>query len=176
MSEILGGTEVAGASEHRTQRRSYAMSESAKRAKWAVLALLGTVGVALAQAPQIAMPDPQLTPGAIASTDVGEVCSRSYARSHRATTLEMKEQVARFYGLPRSAWHGVEFDHRVPLCAGGSDEIANLWPQPIAQAEAKDAIEWHVCAAVCTGKVPLVLAQTWFMSDWRLLIGKEIGR
>ena len=71
-------------------------------------------------------------------------------------------------------WRGFAFDHRVPICAGGSNDIANIWPQPIAEARIKDEIEWRVCAAVCEGKVPLSLAQSWFLGPWTDLLGKAI--
>lgn len=142
--------------------------------------ILAVGAVAWAQAPDIrpwSLPDPQLTPGAVASTSVVEVCAHraaTYSEINRQTSLALKNWVAREYGV--ASRRGYEIDHLVPLCSGGADVATNLWPQPINQARVKDRIEAATCRAVCEGRVPLALAQTWFMGDWRALLGKEIGR
>ena len=44
-----------------------------------------------------------------------------------------------------------ELDHVVPLCLGGSDDFGNLQFQPWPEALRKDADEWRLCEAVCSG-------------------------
>ena len=118
-------------------------------------------------------PDPALTPGKVATTDVREVCATednlSYSRRHRATSHELKSWVFREYGIEppqgyaRTEW---EIDHRIPLCLGGADEAANLWPQNRTTFPKKDRLEAHACREVCAGRLSLVEAQGWFLGDW----------
>ena len=121
------------------------------------------------------MPDPSLTPGVVASTDTAEVCGYvdglSYSRRHRATTLEMKREVRRRYGIT-GYWRG-EIDHRAPLCVGGADVVENLWPQ--ADFQAKDELEAQVCRAVCHGQMTLQQGQAIFLGDWRGHLSEKRG-
>ncbi len=100
-------------------------------------------------------PSPQ-----IASSDVAEVCAddglpgSAYARTHR---------VVRRHGV-----YGMQWDHRIPLCAGGADVDANIWLQPLAEARVKDRLESLVCRMVCRDHIlSLSEAQAWFTGDWR---------
>jgi hypothetical protein len=53
---------------------------------------------------------------------------------------------------------------------GGSNDIRNLWPQSYTtkplNAHTKDALEDHLHALVCAGKVPLLQAQHDISTDW----------
>jgi hypothetical protein len=63
-------------------------------------------------------------------------------------------------------------DHLVPLCLGGADSDANLWPQPrrsieqIWNAEKKDDLEARLCQMVCAGALDVVDAQSEIAADW----------
>src|SRR6266699_1110250 len=101
-------------------------------------------------------PDPERTPGLVASTDQADVCGRvdglTYSQRHRETTQEMKNAVYAAYGINK-AGRDFEVDHRVPLCAGGADDEKNLWPQEGWQHPSfhdKDRLETFVCRAICT--------------------------
>jgi hypothetical protein len=82
------------------------------------------------------VPDPDLTPGLIASADTGEVCASdgrpgsAYSRAHRSMNEnDRRADFARY----RIAWRDhrrYEDDHLVPLCLGGADVPANRWPEP----------------------------------------------
>ena len=120
------------------------------------------------------LPDPALTPGLVASTDEAEVCSRvpdglTYSQAHRQTTEAMKDAVRRAYGIV-GQFTG-EIDHLEPLCAGGADDVRNLWPQPAEGTwnfHVKDRLEAWACAAVCRHHaMPLAEAQALFVPDWR---------
>ena len=41
----------------------------------------------------------------------------------------------------------------IPLSIGGSDDIRNLWPQPIAEAKQKDALEDQVYHELLAGTI-----------------------
>jgi len=73
------------------------------------------------------------------------------------------------YGITLHTATTFELDHLIPLELGGSNSLANLWPQPAGQPgfHEKDALENALHAAVCkTGKVTLVEAQHAIAIDW----------
>src|SRR5215471_3476090 len=65
------------------------------------------------------MPDPQLTPGAVADTDPAVVCARGYSRSHRV--WHDKISTLAKYGIPPAEAGGYEDHDRVPVCLGGDN-------------------------------------------------------
>jgi hypothetical protein len=73
-----------------------------------------------------------------------------------------------------------EADHLLPLCAGGANDLRNLWPQPrgVAMgAETKDRLEWEVCAKIYRDHddAELRYYQSAFMHDWIALYRREFG-
>lgn len=117
------------------------------------------------------------TPGMVATTDVADVCSRdggSYSVRHRLSqNPETKREVLAKYGLSMSDARQVEDDHNIPLCLGGSDDVANRWPQPRDgewTSDQKDELEAFACREVCHGRTTLAAAQGWFLApaDWRV--------
>ena len=78
---------------------------------------------------QAIVPDPTLTPGAVRTVDIADVCSRSTNQlrhaSRKRDALIMGE-----YHLPLDTRYNYEIDHLVPLGIGGSDDDANLSPSP----------------------------------------------
>ncbi len=102
------------------------------------------------------LPDPKLTPGVLCSASDPDFQGYDYpshvARCKRNISNQEKLDVARNYGnIPQSQWVNYEFDHYMPLCAGGSNSPQNLWPQPIAEAKKKDVVEVQVCTALKAG-------------------------
>lgn len=102
------------------------------------------------------MPNTQLTPGVLCTASDSDFKGYDYpskvARCNRNIGNPEKAEVAKNYGnIPASEWVNYEFDHFMPLCAGGSNNIQNLWPQPIAEAKQKDVIEVQVCTALKAG-------------------------
>jgi len=65
-----------------------------------------------------------------------------------------------------------EIDHLIPLSIGGSDDDANLWPEPRRMiepewsAERKDELEMRLHALVCAGRIEIVDAQEVIAEDW----------
>lgn len=112
---------------------------------------------------QVQSPQAGMTPGVLCSASdlnfQGFDYPEKIARCVRNVGIDIKIQVAQRYGnIPRSSWHLYEFDHLIPLCAGGSDDINNLWPQPMDQARKKDALEINICTAMKQGKINQVQA------------------
>jgi hypothetical protein len=133
----------------------------------AVLALL-LAGPAMAQA---VVPDPTLTPGAVRTADVGDICSHG-TRELRHWSRELDDHIMAEYGLPTGPHPDWEVDHLIPVCLGGADEDANLWPEPRRSiekewpAELKDDLEHRLCEMVCGGEVDVVEAQLETADDW----------
>ncbi len=117
------------------------------------------------------LPDPQITPGAIRTGDVGEMCSTS-TRELRHWSRERDDRIMLEYGLPPGAHPQYEIDHLLPLCLGGADDDRNLWPEPrrslepIWSAERKDELEARACSLACSGQLDVAEAQRAIAEDW----------
>jgi hypothetical protein len=127
---------------------------------------------ALAQAaPPAVVPDPLLTPGAVRTTDVGDICTTP-TRELRHWSRERDDRILAAYGLPPGPHPDYEVDHLIPLCLGGADEDKNLWPEPRRSiekefpAEKKDDLEHRLCQMVCSGGLDVREAQGEIASDW----------
>lgn len=134
-------------------------------AKAMIRATAIVVAVAVLAAPAAAdMPNPALTPGAVADTDATIVCAYGYASAHRSVSYAERNEIYNEYGIPRgtrsaSPRRGYRIDHLVPLELGGANDPRNLWPQNFTDSEVKDRVESALHAAVCYEHT-LTLSQT----------------
>jgi hypothetical protein len=120
---------------------------------------------------QNAEPDPSCTPGAVfPEVTVAQICVPGYSRSVRDVSVETKRQVYAEYGLSYPQAPGAyEVDHLVSLELGGSNDIANLWPesaQPAPGFHQKDGLEDWLHDEVCSGALTLATAQQEIATDW----------
>ena len=115
------------------------------------------------------LPDPVLTPGAVASTDVSVVCTPGYSKSVRHTPRWLKAKVYRKYGIPRDDGP-YEMDHLIPLGIGGADVEENLWPESRAatpdNAYDKDRLEFKLYEMVCHHGLDIRVAQRDIAANW----------
>jgi hypothetical protein len=95
----------------------------------------------------------------------------------------MKYAVERAYGLPRGLYRrALEIDHIVPLKLGGSNNIANLFPEEYAFANhspgyvVKDRLDARLHKLVCGGRMRLRTAQRRIASNWEKLYRQVFGR
>lgn len=115
-------------------------------------------------------PDPFITPGDVnAAATVEMICTTGYSATVRNVTQSTKDKVFDLYDLNRVP--GLyEVDHLVSLQLGGTNNIANLWPQHYFiqpwNAKVKDALENHLRRQVCDGKMTLQEAQKAIAEDW----------
>jgi hypothetical protein len=89
-------------------------------------------------------------------------------------TEPLKRQQMAAYGdtAPISSY---EEDHLVPLELGGSPTSPqNLWPEPGASPNPKDAVEDAANSAVCDGRMTLAAAQQAIASNW-ISFGQQLG-
>lgn len=126
------------------------------------LAVLTSPG---ANAADFALPDPKMTPGA-ANIPLEVFCRRP-TRERRRLPKGLSCRVARSYNVPCDDI-GVrrQLDHLVPLAIGGATIAANLWPQPMAEAEIKDRCDRGVQALVCHGGLDVQEARSGIAADW----------
>jgi hypothetical protein len=131
-----------------------------------------------------ALPDRRCTPGAYsAGLTKAVVCSPTFRTSTiRNVSEAMRHQVEQEYGLaPRSYGHTLEVDHLISLELGGSNSVANLFPEKLAYPHGqpgyrvKDRLENAAHDAVCNGTITLAYAQHQIASNWQLLYKKLFG-
>lgn len=101
------------------------------------------------------------------SITTGKLCDRPSAYRYaekipyceRDVTYETKEILMKEYdqkfnyrilNLPRA---DIKIDHLIPLCAGGSNDISNLWPQHKSVYAVTDPLEPIVCAKMAAGRL-----------------------
>ncbi len=119
---------------------------------------------------QNALPDPQCTPGAI-FTDVTkeQICTPGYSKNVRDVPTSVKDQVYAEYGIRHHSAGEYEVDHLISLELGGSNEIANLWPEPAEPRPGfheKDKVENYLHDQVCSGAMSLQQAQSEIANNW----------
>ena len=151
------------------------------RTALAVLALATALtSPALAQTPPAIAPDPTLTPGAVRTTDAGEICATG-TRALRHWSRERDDRIMAEYALPPGPHPDFEIDHLIPLGIGGSDDDLNLWPEPrrsiepVWNAEAKDRLEWKLRDLVCSGELDAREAQREIADDWTEAYRRTVG-
>jgi hypothetical protein len=119
-------------------------------------------------------PDPRCTPGAInpavtPATIARTICVRGWTARVRppegVTEAEKRASLAA-YG-DHGPLRDYEYDHLIPLELGGAvNDPRNLWPQPGASPNPKDAVEERLREAVCDGALSLSRAQTQIARNW----------
>jgi hypothetical protein len=97
------------------------------------------------------------------------ICGRGYAetvRPRESVTEPEKEASLAAYG-DAGPLHDYEYDHLVPLELGGADnDPRNLWPEPGASPNPKDALEDRLRSMVCDGELTLAAARQEIAGDW----------
>lgn len=122
------------------------------------------------------VPDRACSPGAYYSgLTTAVLCSPRFRTSSvRHVTQAAKYAVEVEYWLaPRHYGRTLEIDHIVPLELGGSNDIANLFPE--RDYRQKDALENRLHALVCAGHMQLRAAQRAIATDWRALYRRLYG-
>ena len=117
-----------------------------------------------------ALPDPACTPGAIipeATRD--QICTPGYSSQVRNVPDSVKNQAYAEYGILSHTPGQYEVDHLISLELGGSNDIANLWPEPADPRPGfheKDKVENYLHDQVCNGSISLQDAQYKIANDW----------
>lgn len=116
------------------------------------------------------LPDSGCTPGAIfPNATKDQICQSGYASSVRNVPTSEKDAVYAEYGITSHYSGEYEVDHLVSLELGGSNDIANLWPEaasPTPGFHQKDQVENYLHDQVCSGAVSLQQAQIEIATNW----------
>jgi hypothetical protein len=117
-----------------------------------------------------ALQDFACTPGAIfPNATKQQICVPGYARSVRDVKQSLKNKVYAEYGITKHLPGEYEVDHLVSLQLGGSNDIANLWPEaatPKPGFHEKDQVENYLHNQVCSGNITLKEAQIEIATNW----------
>jgi hypothetical protein len=119
-------------------------------------------------------PDPRCTPGAlnpaVTQATIGRtICVSGWTATVRPpVSVTEPEQIASLaaYGDREPLWR-YEYDHFVPLELGGAtNDPRNLWPEPGASPNPKDAVELALNREVCNHRMTVRTAQQLIARDW----------
>jgi hypothetical protein len=120
-------------------------------------------------------PDPACSPGAYDSSFTKRlVCAPEFRTASRRLTGQandaMRRRVLAEYGLDPNRQYGLAFetDHIIPLALGGSNDIANFFPQRARSPgyREKDRVENYLHDQVCSGAMTLAAAQRKIAVNW----------
>ncbi len=129
---------------------------------------------------QNALPDPACTPGAIlADATKDKICVPGYSSQTRNVPDSEKNQVYDEYGIKTHTAGQYEVDHLISLELGGSNDIANLWPEPAEPRPGfheKDKVENYLHQQVCNGAMSLQDAQYQIAHDWMTVYQNMPGK
>ena len=138
--------------------------------------------------PDSLYPDPKLTPGKAETLKVDDLTDKwackdgthtvtcTYSQAHRDVRAHEHKDVYDEYKVPapqRNTKYG-EVDHFYPLCAGGSNDLQNLWYQPARSIlngtnfgyHQKDKLESFVCRQIKARKIDPAVAYKRITEDW----------
>ncbi|HEY3781472.1 MAG TPA: hypothetical protein VGL56_10340 [Fimbriimonadaceae bacterium] len=129
-------------------------------------------------------PDPKLTPGDVNPDITEAVVTAPDFRTgrYRNVSEEEKQEDAAEYKVPWSEHSKYEFDHLIPLTVGGSNNLYNLWPEPLhinvngydLGAKTKDELEDAIGKLVRSGRMPIQEGQQLF-KDWPAAYQEYVG-
>lgn len=155
------------------------LSAAAPKMLLAYVVAVILLGIAPTLADDLILPDPNLTPGAVLTTDLSRICAPGYTKTVRHTSGKLKKFVYEEYGINPRGGH-YEVDHLIPLEIGGADVAANLWPESYDtkpwNAHVKDKLEDYFHREVCAGRVPVEQAQKEIAEDWIEAYRKYLGK
>jgi len=104
-------------------------------------------------------PNTTLTPGKLCDRPSGFRYPENIAYCERDVTYETKEFLIKNYdrklGYHIQTMNRMDFkiDHFIPLCAGGSNDPVNLWPQHKSVYLQTDPVEPLLCQRMLEGKL-----------------------
>lgn len=103
-------------------------------------------------------PDAALTPGALCDRpdtyrypEKIKYCERDVSTGTKAGIFQKYDQLGyRTRTMKRQLF---KIDHYIPLCAGGSNEVKNLWPQHESVYQVTDQLEALICEKMAAGRL-----------------------
>ena len=116
----------------------------------------------------IIYPNPNLTPGQIQTNDMNVICYHYYDQLLISVPQDIVDQVYKEYNITSYGPGEYEIDHWIPLALGGSNELSNLWPQPInfPGYREKDYVQLYLHDEICNHNMSLIDARNIITGDW----------
>lgn len=104
-------------------------------------------------------PDARTTPGSLCQhadqiryPEHIAYCERSVSSGTKKRVIDIYEQQLG-YTINTHGRGNFKIDHLIPLCAGGSNSLNNLWPQHKSVYQITDPLEPIVCEKMAQGKL-----------------------
>ncbi|WP_141731344.1 hypothetical protein [Oligoflexus tunisiensis] len=107
-------------------------------------------------------PDESMTPGTTCQSPSEyryperiPYCNRSVSTSHKNKIIKTYDKTFNYTigSMPRNDF---KIDHYIPLCMGGSNDTANLWPQHKSLYVYTDSLEQRLCLYLERGRMKQV--------------------
>jgi hypothetical protein len=104
-------------------------------------------------------PNAQMTPGELCQHPDSyrypehiPYCTRDVANELKAQIIAAYDQQFGFHiqSMDRQLF---KIDHYIPLCAGGGNDLSNLWPQHVSVYTITDPLEPLVCGKMAQGRL-----------------------
>ena len=124
-----------------------------------LVALVLVASFALANSTFPQHPDQAMTPGTLCKNadeyrypEGISYCRRNVSSELKHHIIDMYNQQLGFHIEPEDRQQ-FKIDHMIPLCAGGGNDIANLWPQHETVWVITDPIDDLVCKKMSEGRL-----------------------
>lgn len=124
-------------------------------------------------------PNPNFTPGKAKTLTLADLLrsynGQTYSQAHRNVTEATKKKVCVEYS--QNCIGDYEIDHFYPLCAGGSNDISNLWAEKGTgqwNYHVKDKLEDYMCREIKAQRITPQSAFQCITSDWVACYNKYI--
>lgn len=142
-----------------------------------IFASVAAAAAFVAQALAADLPTPSISRGEVrAGVTAKDLCPVAHTPNLRNVTEAEKKQVYKNYGLSGNhtgycaGKEGCEVDHICSLEIGGTNELANLWPQSYDSspwnAHVKDKLENRLHSEMCKGNLTPQQACDALRTDW----------
>jgi hypothetical protein len=102
-------------------------------------------------------PDPEMTPGKLCDSPSELRYPEKIAYCNRNVSTGLKKEIIADYddqlgfSVQKMDRKSFKIDHFFPLCAGGSNDKENLWPQHSSVYAITDPLEPELCAKMAQG-------------------------
>ena len=117
----------------------------------------------------VSLPDAELTPGAVTTTDAGNVCTMQPHSTVPASPAAVQTAVYAEYGdTSPASQHKYILDWLVPYNLGGADVRANIWPADVEGTGFYQKVQTDdiLRQMVCRGELTLAQAQHELETNW----------
>jgi hypothetical protein len=123
----------------------------------------------------VARPDPKLTPGAVAITDLTTVCHSNkripgqFMALNPMISVSNRQAAFAEYNIASGNERHYGLDFLIPLQLGGANVRANIWPASASHGvgfHEKQVLNIRIHELVCEGAMPLAQAQKGIATDW----------